>query len=179
MTRMALVIALAALAAPFTAAAKDPDITTKTVIGRKMPNFEKCYENALNLGGDDFDEIEPCNVALESEQLTPRRTAIVYVNRGVIYYNLGEYHLAVDDFSAALDGAIHVKAKVLVNRGLSYEALNEDQRARRDYQAALAFNPENITAKRRLEELEKPLYERSRPPSRINAGHISGPSVGI
>ena len=72
-----------------------------------------------------------------------------------------------------------MKAKVLVNRGLSYESIGADRLARVDYESALAFNPDNDTARRRLEELKKPIYERSRLPSRINAGLGPSPSVGI
>lgn len=101
------------------------------------------------------------------------------MNRGVILYNLGDYDDAVADFSTALDLNINVKARVLANRGLAYEALGAEHLARTDYTAALAFNPDNKIAQRRLEELKKPIYERSRPPSRINAGNVQAPRTSI
>ena len=150
----------------------------RAVIENSNPYLQDCYLNARQSDAD-YDLLKPCDLALEDETLTPRKTAILHVNRGVIRYNLGDYEDAIDDFSAALDLDINVKAKVLVNRGLSYESLGADRRARRDYESALAFNPGNDTARRRLEELKKPIYERSRLPTRINAGVGFTPSVGI
>ncbi|WP_428407583.1 tetratricopeptide repeat protein [Hyphococcus sp.] len=158
--------------------AKDDALVFKTVIENTIPYFDDCYQNARD-GGADYALLRPCNLALENEALTPRLTAIAHVNRGVIRYNLGDYEDAIEDFSAALDLDIHVKAKVLVNRGLSYEAANAERLARIDYESALAFNPDNETARRRLEELKKPIYERSKLPSRINAGVVAAPSAGI
>ncbi|GJL90396.1 tetratricopeptide repeat protein [Hyphococcus sp.] len=160
-----------------TAGQRDESVV-RTVIENGNPQFQECYQNARD-GGSTYDLLKPCDLALSQEKLTRRKTAIIHVNRGVIRYNLGEYVPAIEDFSAALDLGIHVRAKVLVNRGLSFEALKDDPQAARDYEAALAFNPDNITAKRRLEELQKPIYERSRTPSRINAGDAIGPAVGI
>ncbi|MEZ5893887.1 MAG: tetratricopeptide repeat protein [Parvularculaceae bacterium] len=150
----------------------------KIIVGDEKPQFHACYQNAAD-GGAEYEFLKPCEAALASEDLSPRDEAIVYVNRGVIYYNLGEYDRAVEDFSAALDHDVHAKAKTLVNRGLSYEALGADRLARFDYAAALAYNADNPTALRRLKELEKPLYERSRVPSRINAGPVIHGAVGI
>lgn len=177
--RLILATFLASAAASGALAGRsDERFEVKTVIRNGAPEFEQCYQNALS-GGGDYDNITPCDAALGTEALSQRKTAIVHVNRGVIFYNLGDYSSAADDFTKALDLGINVKAKVLVNRGLTFEALNEERLARRDYEAALAFNPDNRTAQRRLEELAKPLYERSRPPARINAGPVAGPSVGI
>ncbi|MFC2951601.1 tetratricopeptide repeat protein [Marinicaulis aureus] len=158
--------------------AQDGTLVFKTVVQNAIPHFEDCYRNAAD-GGADYALLRPCDLALENETLTPRQTAILRVNRGVIRYNLGDYEDAIEDFSAALDLNINVKAKVLVNRGLSFEAVSAERLARLDYESALAFNPDNQTARRRLEELKKPIYERSRLPSRINAGRMFPPVAGI
>lgn len=167
-----------AMAAPGQSAGSDARTTAKTVIENSNPHSKACYRNAL-YGSDDFEAVRPCNLALENESLPTRHRAILHVNRGVILYNLGSYEDAVSDFSTALDLKINVIAKVLVNRGLSYEALHAERLARLDYESALAFNPDNAIAKRRLEELKKPVYERSKPPSRINAGNVGAPVAGI
>ena len=114
--------------------------------------------------------MEDCDKALETETLSPRKTVAAHVNRGVIYYNLGEYEAALEDFTHALDLDVHAHAKTLVNRGLTYEALSYDALAKADYKAALALRPGNRTALRRLEQLDKPLYERTRIPKTITAG---------
>ncbi len=157
---------------------REETLVFKTVIENTIPYFDDCYRNARD-GGADYALLRSCDLALENEALTRRLTAIAHVNRGVIRYNLGDYEDAIEDFSAALDLDIHVKAKVLVNRGLSYEAANAERLARIDYESALAFNPGNETARRRLEELKKPIYERSKLPARINAGVGPAPSAGI
>ena len=54
--------------------------------------------------------------------------------------------------------------------GLAHEALGNDSLARTDYQAALAVNPKNATAAERLNELKKPIYDRSKLPRRITVG---------
>ncbi len=150
------------------ARATDEEIGAKTVIGPKIPLYHRCFENARD-GDIDPGALDPCNRSLTEEELTPRKSAIAHANRGVVQFNLGDYEAAVADFSAALRLGIHVRAKIYVNRGLSHEALRYDALARADYQAALAVNPDNAIAARRLEELKKPLYDRSSLPRKITA----------
>lgn len=159
------------------ARAGDSEIISKTVIGEKTPLFHLCFENARD-GDIDPGALEPCDRSLAEEQLTPRRTAIVHANRGVVQFNLGDYEAAVADFSAALRLGIHVQAKIYANRGLAYEALRYDALARADYQAALVVNSHNAIAKRRLEELKKPRYDRSNLPRKITA-ELPSPAGGF
>jgi tetratricopeptide (TPR) repeat protein len=153
------------------ASAGNEDAAIKTVIGDKTPLFHKCYEHARD-GDISVEALVPCNRSIEEEDLTRRKKAILYANRGVIQFNIGDYEAAVDDFTLALDNNIHVQARLYANRGLSFEALGYDALARADYHAALAVNPDNAVALRRLEELQKPLYDRSRPPRRITADAV-------
>ena len=138
-------------------------------ISLDAPHHSACYDHARN-GVATYDAVEDCDKALETETLSPRKTVAAHVNRGVIYYNLGEYEAALEDFTYALDLDVHAHAKTLVNRGLTYEALSYDALAKADYKAALALRPDNQTALRRLEQLDKPLYERTRIPKTITAG---------
>lgn len=144
-------------------------------ISLETPRHSACYDHARN-GVARYDALEDCDKALETEPLSRRETVAAHVNRGVIYYNLGEYEAALEDFTQALDLDVYAQAKTLVNRGLTYEALSDDALAKADYKAALELKPDNRTARRRLEELEKPLYERTRIPRTITAG---SPSAGI
>ena len=137
-------------------------------ISLDAPHHSACYDHARN-GVASYDAVEDCDKALETETLSPRKTVAAHVNRGVIYYNLGEYEAALEDFTHALDLDVHAHAKTLVNRGLTYEALSYDALAKADYKAALAIRPNNQTALRRLEQLDKPLYERTRIPKTITA----------
>jgi tetratricopeptide (TPR) repeat protein len=140
----------------------------KTVIGDRFPLSRLCYENARDeeIGAE---ALLPCKQSLETEQLSDRRRAVVYANRGVIQFHSGDYEAAVLDFTAALDLGIFLPSRLHVNRGLAYEVLRYDALARADYRAALAISPGNEIAKRRLAELEKPFYERSQIPRKITA----------
>jgi len=146
----------------------DDRFELKVTLGQEHPLAIACFNNARD-GGDHYDALTPCHRALAEYRLTDRKRAIVYANRGVIQFNVGDYDAAVSDFSTALDLKIHVQAKIHANRGLSYEALSLDYLAKADYQAALSINPSHRTARERLEELKKPLYDRSRLPRKITA----------
>lgn len=166
---------LASVALSSGAAASENDQTpaqVKIIIGVKPPLQQACYENARNQLAN-YEALAPCDQALATEKLSQRKIAVTHVNRGVIYYNLREYEAAVQDFSQALKLNIFVRAKTLVNRGLAYEAL-----AKADYAAALIANPDNATAQRRLNELEKPVYDRTHVPKKIRAG-TPKPAIGV
>ncbi len=137
-------------------------------IGPAFPLMDACYRMAVD-GATGAEGLEPCDRSLANEPLTDRRRAIVHANRGVVQFNSGDYGAAAEDFTAALDLGINVRARILVNRGLCFEALRYDSLARADYEAALDFNPDNEIALRRLEELKKPTFERSGVPRRITA----------
>lgn len=158
--------------------AGDDRAVNKVVIGNETPLYQKCYENARD-SLSSSDALEPCNRALQEEALTRRKTAIVYANRGVVQFNLGDYQAAVSDFTASLDHNINLKARIYANRGLSYEALQYEALARADYQAALSHDQDNDIASRRLQELEKPLYERSKLPRKITAEAPALTDAGI
>ncbi len=150
----------------------------KIVLGDKTPFAGACYENARD-GREDYEAVEPCNVSLESEPLSQRRRAGVRANRGVIYYNIGEYQRSIDDFTASLDLDINVVAKVRTNRGLAFEALGHESLARADYAAALVHNPNYAVATERLKELRKPIYERSTLPRKITVEAPEPSMTGI
>lgn len=171
MTKRALVYFLAAAAAFGAGRAASPPADDKgagVVIGDRFPLSTLCYENARD-GALGAEALLPCDQSLQTEQLSGRRRAVVYTNRGVINFNSGDYEASAVDFTAALDLGIFLRARVLVNRGLAYEVLRYEALARADYRAALEISPGNDTAKRRLAELEKPLYERTQIPRRITA----------
>lgn len=145
------------------------------VFGPQFPAMEACYRMASD-GEVGAAALDPCDRALASEPLGNRQQAIVHANRGVVLFNSGDYEAAVEAFTQSLDLGINVRARILVNRGLAYEALRYDSLARADYEQALAISPGNAAAQRRLGELDKPPYERVRPPRRLTAdAGLSGP----
>ena len=175
---------LLATASTGAATASQSDETTiewTVTVVNNTPLHRKCYEHARDRTAAHA-ALAACDRSIETERLSPRQIAVTYANRGVINYNIGDYGGAVDDFTRALDLNIHTEAKVYANRGLAYEALFFDGLARADYEAALAADPGNAAAARRLEELAKPAYERARPPRRITAeapGLTPAPTAGI
>ena len=178
-------IAYSLIALPLWAAAVAPaaaqqthEWSMKIILGKKTPLADACYENARD-ALEDYEALEPCNLSLENEPLTQRRRAGVHANRGVIYYNIGEYESAIEDFTASLDLEINVVAKVRTNRGLAYEALGYESLARTDYIAALNHDPNYADASDRLKELEKPIYDRSRLPRKIRVEAPAAPIAGI
>ena len=175
-TNSACFVAFLSMFSAVTAAQPDNETEFTVVIGNLTPLYHQCFDNASN-GRSSFDALAPCNESLEKERLNDRKIAIAHANRGVIHYNIGAYEEAVSDFTEALDRNIHVRAKLLANRGMAYEALSADSLARADYAAALAINPKYAVAKKRFEELSKPIYERSRIPRRITAEAPGGAGI--
>lgn len=175
---MRVLVLLAAMAAFCTAAsAQNGSSRPVIVIGGETSASERiaCYQAAL-AGASDYEAMEPCNRALGFRNLPRNQRAHLYLNRGVIYYNIGDYEAAIDDFTAALKRNITVRAKTFANRGLSYEALGYIEYAKTDYEAALEYNPKDSVAINRLEELKKPQYERQSPPKRIT---VSAPAPAV
>jgi tetratricopeptide (TPR) repeat protein len=162
MQRSARAILLAILATTPAALGEEPR-PGAAVIGERFPLFIACYHAAR----DGETNADLCDRSLAEEALSPRRQAIAHANRGVISFNLGDYVRAVSDFTTALDLGINDRSRVLANRGLAYEALRYDALARADYEQALFVNSANEVAARRLEELKKPVYERSAIPRKV------------
>lgn len=76
--------------------------------------------------------------------------AVTYNNRGVAYARLGEYDLAIADYTAALEIS-PASADFVKNRGLAYEQLGELDNALVDFQAFLE-QIANAPSERRAEE---------------------------
>ncbi len=76
--------------------------------------------------------------------------AVTYNNRGVAYARLGEYDLAIADYTAALEIS-PASADFVKNRGLAYEQLGELDNALADFQAFLE-QIANAPSERRAEE---------------------------
>ena len=147
---------LLAMAAP-------PDTDTRTVIVGGEDRAADCYE-AARRGEGSLAAVAACDEAIEGAAFAINRTAS-RVNRGVVHYNGARYAEAVADFSGVIDAGT-ASARVLVNRGLAYEQMGRNERrydalAAADYARALERQPRNRVARRRLDELAKPVLERT------------------
>ena len=76
-----------------------------------------------------------------------------YVFRGGSYGSLGEWGLAIADYTYAID--LNKKGDNYTSRGLAYFMAGEHEKAGSDLEEALRLNPEDPEAKAVMAELEK------------------------
>ena len=119
-----------------------------TVIGGGMA--KSCAEAALN-GMSDRRSEETCNLALDTELLSPRDRAGTYVNRGIIKLRRTEYTSAKHDFDRAV-GLKPDLGEIYVNRGAAMIGMRRYQEGLSDLNRALELG---------LEEIEKAYFNRA------------------
>ncbi len=80
----------------------------------------------------------------EAIRIDPKFVA-AYINRGVVYYDQGQYQRAIQDYDQVirLDPGVSVAYS---NRGAAYNALGRQQRAIEDYNQAIRLDPDNAVA---------------------------------
>ncbi len=81
-----------------------------------------------------------CTALVVSKQLSQENLALAFILRGTAYRNLGDYDLAIQDFSAA----IRIRpdfANAFNNRGIAYDYKADYDRAIQDYDQALRLQP--------------------------------------
>jgi len=69
--------------------------------------------------------------------------------RGITYGELGQYHLAIEDFNKAI-GMKKDYADSYYNRGFAYTKLGQYKRAIEDYNEVIRLKPDNEEARRLL-----------------------------
>ncbi|RJF91022.1 tetratricopeptide repeat protein [Sphingomonas cavernae] len=75
-----------------------PAFASKVVIGGGMAR--QCYLDAEHERATSF-AIAGCTEALETEALTADHTVATYVNRGILYLQIGDHDVAMRDFDQA------------------------------------------------------------------------------
>ncbi|MFA5857630.1 MAG: tetratricopeptide repeat protein [Elusimicrobiota bacterium] len=79
------------------------------------------------------------------EDTSPAEAAYAYNNRGTVYYELGDYNRAVEDFTSAITlNSRYYEA--YTNRGMVYAKLGKAAEAMNDYHRSVKLNPYNETA---------------------------------
>lgn len=73
-------------------------------------------------------------------KLAPKIRALVYNHRGMARFVLGDYRLALQDFSQSLRFD-DLNARAYINRGLCYRLLGKIERSLQDYEEAVALAP--------------------------------------
>ncbi len=105
---------------------------------------KRVYAQAINL----FQK------ALKSDDLPEMESALVYNALGFAYFSQEQYDLAIRNYKEALKiDETYVTA--LNNLGHAYERKQLTTQALEVYQQVLAIEPQNQTAKRRAESLQK------------------------
>lgn len=107
--------------------------------------------NCMNLQGTDAERIEYCSTAMDG--ITGLNLAInLYLVRGVSHYKLGNYDLAVEDFTHSLDLSSRTEFSEqnafsnLLFRGRAYLDSGRFVNAHKDFVAILKFDPQQPIA---------------------------------
>lgn len=126
----------AALAALFTVA-PPPARAVETVIGGRA---QVCSEQA-KAGVANPVSLENCTMAILTEMLTGRALAATYLNRGVIFLDMGNYGSAISDFDEAL-ALQKSMGEAHVNRGAALIGLKRNREALAEIDLGLTLNPD-------------------------------------
>src|ERR1700690_2170341 len=90
-------------------------------------------------------KITGCTAVIQAGKLKGKRLAFTFSNRGVAYYERGEYDRAIQDFEQAIE--LNPKyALAFNNRCAAYHDKGEYDRAIQDCNQALKFNPKYADA---------------------------------
>ncbi|HQE93384.1 MAG TPA: tetratricopeptide repeat protein [Anaerolineae bacterium] len=78
--------------------------------------------------------------------------AVTYNNRGVAYYRLGEYDLAIAEYNAAMEHS-PASADFVKNRGLAYEQMGDLENALADFSTFLSLIADAPSERREVERV--------------------------
>ena len=99
------------------------------------------------------------------------------VNRGVAFYKLTKYNLAIEDFKKVISKKYYVNTAALGSaymfRGMSYDRLDQKEEAVNDYKMALKYNSENENIRTRMQELEQQI-EAAKPKPKFTLRRLFG-----
>lgn len=109
-----------------------------TVLGASQAR--ECF---LNAQGGRRTSTEPCDAALETEQLSERDRAATFVNRGILHNKARQLDLALADFDAALEINLEL-AEAYLNRGNTYFFRRQFEEAYDDYSRAIELEVEAL-----------------------------------
>jgi tetratricopeptide (TPR) repeat protein len=85
--------------------------------------------------------LENCSMAILAEMLSGRSLAATYLNRGVMFLDMGNYGSAMHDFDQALDIEPRM-GEAMVNRGAALIGMKRYQEALDELNRGLQLDPE-------------------------------------
>ncbi len=103
--------------------------------------------------------VDGCTALIRSGNYSGRELGYIFNNRGIAYFDLGEYALAIENY----DQALRIDATdtdYYNNRGNAYANLDEYARAILDYDQAVRIDPGNAIAYNGRGAAYRHLYDR-------------------
>src|SRR6185503_10386058 len=114
-------------------------------------NLATAYLNRANIYAQRANYTSAFRDYAAAMALDPRNPLPPY-NRGNLHFDKKRYELAIADYTRAVE-LDRQFALAFLNRGLAYERLGDNVAAAKDYGQALAIDPTNNAAQKRLERL--------------------------
>lgn len=105
-----------------------------------------CYDASLvsaQVDSASFEDIQACDNAIFGGHLTRRDLMATFVNRGILYSNMGKYDRAASDFKNALELSADV-AETYLNRGNLWFVSGNFSEAIEDYNKAVELELKQV-----------------------------------
>src|SRR5262249_9368062 len=111
-------------------------LTLSSAIGQSAA--DRCMNEGRAFSGEV--QIDGCTEVIQSAERSGKDPSWAYSDRGIAYYNKGDYDRAVADFSKVIERNPNY-AKAYINRGNAYDNKGDHDRAIADYNKAIELNP--------------------------------------
>ena len=108
-------------------------------------NSVQDYDRVIELSTPDFEVGVPIQISDNTRVRILRQLGTIFNNRGLAYHYLGNYELALEDYTRAIETEPQL-ANAFYNRGLTYREIGDYELALEDYTRAIEINPQYSNA---------------------------------